>query len=137
LEFVIWIEELTQSKIVNPKSKISDRPHPAQSLRAGTAQQMQQHGLGLIAGVMRHRYRLRTDRAGYPCKEAVARRTCRSVQIHALRSRKNRYIGRLDRRRQAPRTRQVGNKHRLIGRFRAANHMIEMRDMQRNAQISA
>jgi hypothetical protein len=98
---------------------------------------VQQHGLGLIAGVVRHRHRLRATGAGYARKEAIARCARRRMQVHALRPRDRWHIGCLDRGGQTPIARQASNKHRLVGRLRAADHMIEMRDLQQNAQVSA
>ena len=96
---------------------------------------MHQHGLRLIVGVVPHRHGLRAGGQRNLRQETIARLPGRFLQGKTGGGGHRAHIGLAGSARQAERLSELSHKQRVVASGLAAQAMIEMRDMQTQAQL--
>ena len=111
------------------------RQHPAQPGRAAAAQEVHQHGLGLIVGVVTHRKRGRAAGLGDLGQEAIAGLPRSLFERKAGLTRQRGHIGPADGAGQPPAVGQLRHERGIGVGLSAAQAVVEMRDVEPQPQL--
>ena len=111
------------------------RQHPAQPGRATAAQEVHQHGLGLIIGVVTHRKRGRAAGLGDLGQKTIAGLPRRLFERKAGLAGQRGHIGPADGAGQAPAFGQLRHERGVSVRLGPAQAVVEMRDVEPQPQL--